>query len=234
MRGRLSVGDRRVIGRVGRARLAQAGLGAARRLLIALQFLLRDPVGLDQTLVAIEVLMGERHLRLLRGDVGLIAGLLREQLDHIPDGLGETGPCLGEGDIGVVRIEAHQQLAAVHGLGLVGGDFRHRAADLWRKLHQITVHVGIRRVDVVASDGQVIDQHDDAEQQQDTAEDADEQPVALRVVLLLLGFPGLLVLVVVIIIVTHGGVLVGSGAFHQPPPSALNSSAASEKRWALA
>ncbi|MNO79779.1 hypothetical protein D3C76_709610 [compost metagenome] len=137
------------------------------------QFLLGDGAIVGEVLAALVVGFGLGQGDLLRRHVRLVAFDVAEQPAHLAHAARQVGLGLLQGDVGVARIEAHQHLALVHQVAVVGADAHHGAGDLRSDLHHVAVHVGVLGVLVPAAD-EVFparargagDQHDGEQDQQ--------------------------------------------------------------------
>ena len=142
------IGERRAIhaGAVGGELLLggeQARLRSLDRIDRVLQFLARDRAGGSEALAAREIALRRAQVRLtlLHGGLELRAG--GEEVAHIAHRARELRLRLVERHLRVGLIEAHQRLAGLYELGVIGAECHHRAGDLRGDLHHVAADVRI-------------------------------------------------------------------------------------------
>ena len=102
-----------------------------------------------------EILLGLAQLRPPHGDVGLAAGAGLAQVPHFAHRLREQRLGLRHHHLSVRLVEAHERLAALHVLRVLGVDGDDGAGDLRRDLHQVAADVRIDRERILAKHAHV-------------------------------------------------------------------------------
>ena len=165
--------DQRAVARQLALRARQRGFGGIQLRLGMREFLGRDRAGRDQAAAAGHVGACLRHCHLARGDVGLRRVHAAVQATHLAHGVGEIRFGLRVGDLRIVRIQLHKDLAGFDAHAVLGIDRDHRTRRLRGDADDVALHVGVvgrlvpaRDREVPGEPGATGDQHHHEQDQQ--------------------------------------------------------------------